>query len=78
MEFIELKNVFKVYENGVTALADTNISIEKGEFVFIIGQSGSGKSTLTKLLYREEKPNKGDVFVGGINVGKLKNGNVYK
>ncbi len=78
MEFIELKNVFKVYENGVTALADANLSISKGEFVFIIGESGSGKSTLTKLLYREEKPTKGSVFVGGINVGKLKNGNVYK
>ena len=78
MEFIELKNVFKVYENGVTALADANPSISKGEFVFIIGESGSGKSTLTKLLYREEKPTKGSVFVGGINVGKLKNGNVYK
>ncbi len=78
MEFIELKNVFKVYNNGVTALADANMSISKGEFVFIIGESGSGKSTLTKLLYREEKPNKGSVFVGGINVGKLKNGNVYK
>lgn len=78
MSFIEIKNVFKVYENGVTALADANLEIEKGEFVFIIGQSGSGKSTLTKLLYREEKPNKGQVIVGGINVGKLKNGNVYK
>lgn len=78
MAFIELKNVFKVYENGVTALADANLSIEKGEFVFIIGQSGSGKSTLTKLLYREEKPTKGSVYVGGINVSKLRNGNVYK
>lgn len=78
MEFIEFRNVFKVYNNGVTALADFNLSISKGEFVFIIGQSGSGKSTLTKLLYREEKPNKGQVFVGGINVGKLRNGNVYK
>lgn len=78
MEFIELKNVFKVYNNGVTALADVNVSIKKGEFVFIIGASGSGKSTLTKLLYREEKPNRGTVYVGGINVGKLKNGNVYK
>lgn len=78
MEFIELKNVFKVYNNGVSALADVNLSIAPGEFVFIIGRSGSGKSTLTKLLYREEKPNKGSVFVGGINVGKLKNGNVYK
>ena len=78
MEFIELRNVFKVYKNGVSALADVNLSISKGEFVFIIGQSGSGKSTLTKLLYREEKPTKGQVFVGGINVGKLRNGNVYK
>lgn len=78
MEFIEFKNVFKVYNNGVTAMADVNLSIKKGEFVFIIGASGSGKSTLTKLLYREEKPNRGTVYVGGINVGKLKNGNVYK
>lgn len=78
MEFIELRNVFKVYKNGVSALADINLSISKGEFVFIIGQTGCGKSTLTKLLYREEKPNKGTVFVGGINVGKLRNGNVYK
>lgn len=78
MEFIELKNVFKVYTNGVTALADANLSIEKGEFVFIIGQSGSGKSTLTKLLYREEKPTKGSVFVGGVNVSKLRDNNVYK
>lgn len=78
MEFIEFRNVFKVYKNGVSALADLNVTIAKGEFVFIIGQSGSGKSTLTKLLYREEKPTKGQVFVGGINVGKLRNGNVYK
>ena len=78
MEFIELKNVFKVYKNGVTALADVSVSISAGEFVFIIGESGSGKSTLTKLLYREEKPNKGSVFVGGVNVSSLRNSNVYK
>ena len=78
MEFIELKNVFKVYKNGVSALADVSLSIKKGEFVFIIGQSGSGKSTLSKLLYREEKPNRGTVYVGGVNVSKLRNSNVYK
>ncbi len=72
------KNVYKVYKNGVTALADVNLTISAGEFVFIIGESGSGKSTLTKLLYREEKPNKGSVFVGGINVSGLRNSNVYK
>ena len=78
MAFIELNNVYKVYNNGVSALADVNLSIEKGEFVFVIGESGSGKSTLTKLLYREEKPNRGSVMVGGINVARLRNGNVYK
>ena len=78
MDFIEFKNVFKVYKNGVSALADLNLTIKKGEFVFIIGQSGSGKSTLTKLLYREERPNRGEVYVGGVNVSKLRNGNVYK
>ena len=78
MAFIELNNVYKVYNNGVSALADVNLTIDKGEFVFVIGESGSGKSTLTKLLYREEKPNRGSVIVGGINVARLRNGNVYK
>ncbi len=78
MAFIELKHVYKVYKNGVTALADVNLSINRGEFVFIIGSSGSGKSTLTKVLYREEKVTKGTVMVGGVNVSKLRNGNVYK
>ena len=78
MEFIELKNCYKIYKNGVTALADGNLSIERGEFVFIIGPTASGKSSLMKLFYREEKPNKGEVYVGGINVCKLKNSKVYK
>ena len=78
MEFIELDHVFKVYKNGVTALADVSLQIQRGEFVFVIGESGSGKSTLTKLLYREEKPNRGKVFVGGIEVSKMPNGRVYK
>ena len=78
MAFIELKNVTKQYKNGVTALYDLNLEIEKGDFVFIIGGSGSGKSTLIKLLYREEKPTSGTIKLGGINVGKLRNGNVYK
>lgn len=78
MKFIELKNVSKVYKNGVTALADVSISIEKGEFVFVIGLTASGKSTFIKTLYREEKPTKGTVMVGGLNVGKIRNGKVYK
>lgn len=78
MEFIELKDVYKVYKNGVTGLAGVNLKIKKGDFVFIIGHTASGKSTLIKLLYREEKPTKGSVTVGGINVAKLRNSKIYK
>mgnify|MGYP001089889805 CR=1 FL=1 len=78
MNFIEIKNCSKIYKNGVTAIADLDLDIRKGEFVFIIGATASGKSTLIKMLYREEKPTKGSVMVGGINVAKLRNGKVYK
>ena len=78
MRFIEIKNCYKVYKNGVAAIADLTLNINKGEFVFVIGASGSGKSTLIKMLYREEKPTKGTVEIGGINVGKLRNRTVYK
>ena len=78
MEFISINNCYKVYDNGVTALADGNLKIEKGEFVFLIGPTASGKSTILKMLYREEKPNKGEVYVGGVNVAKLRNSRVYK
>ena len=78
MEFIEIKDVYKVYKNGVTALAGVNLNIKKGDFVFVIGHTASGKSTLIKLLYREEKPTKGSVNVGGVNVAKLRNSKIYK
>lgn len=78
MKLIEFKNVSKVYKNGVTALADLSVTVGKGEFVFVIGATASGKSTFIKLLYREEKPTKGTVLVGGLNVGKIRNGRVYK
>lgn len=78
MKFIDIKHCYKVYKNGVTAIADLTLSIDKGEFVFITGASGCGKSTLVKMLYREEKPTKGDIMVGGVNVAKLYNSKVYK
>lgn len=78
MDFIKMKNVKKQYKNGVTAIHDMDLSIEKGEFVFIIGSTGCGKSTLIKMIYREEKPTSGKILVGGIDVAKLRNGKVYK
>lgn len=78
MDLIRIKNVEKKYKNGVTAIYDLNIAIEKGSFVFVIGGSGSGKSTLIKMLYREEKPTKGQIIVGGLDVAKLKDKKVYK
>ena len=78
MELINISDVSKRYKNGVTAIYDLDLKIKKGEFVFVIGGSGSGKSTLIKMLYREEKPTKGQRIIGGINVAKLRNGKVYK
>lgn len=78
MDLIRIKNVEKKYKNGVTAIYDLNLAIEKGSFTFVIGGSGSGKSTLIKMLYREEKPSKGQIVVGGLDVAKLRNKKVYK
>ena len=78
MDLIRMRDVSKTYKNGVTALYDFDINIEKGDFVFIIGPTGCGKSTLIKMLYREEKPDKGSIIVGGTNVVKLRNSKVYK
>ena len=78
MKFIELKNVSKVYRNGVTALANVSVEIDKGEFVFVIGLTASGKSTFIITFYRDEKPSSGTVMVGGLNVGKIRNRRVYK
>ena len=58
---IKLTNVTKIYKTGVRALNDVNLTIEPGEFVYVIGTTGAGKSTFIKLLYRDEKPTSGKV-----------------
>jgi len=78
VSLIKVRNVKKQYKNGVTALYDVDLDINKGEFVFVIGSTGCGKSTLMKMLYREEKPSSGSINVGGVEVAKLRNGKVYK
>ncbi|EST55439.1 cell division protein FtsE [Brevibacillus panacihumi W25] len=69
---IEMFDVWKTYPNGTNALKGVNIKIEKGEFVYVVGPSGAGKSTFIKLMYREEKPTKGQIFLGGFNVSRIK------
>ncbi|MCF8563839.1 cell division ATP-binding protein FtsE [Alicyclobacillus tolerans] len=69
---IEMQDVWKQYPNGTPALNGITIKIDKGEFVYVVGPSGAGKSTFIKLIYREEKPNKGHIFVNGFNIERLK------
>lgn len=69
---IEFINVTKSYPNGVQALKNINLRIEKGEFVFLVGSSGAGKTTILKLLYRELLPTIGTIKVLGRDVVKLK------
>ena len=68
---IEFRNVTKVYSTGVTAVDNTSLEIEKGEFVFIVGSSGCGKSTLMKMLMKEVEPTEGQIFVNGIDITKI-------
>lgn len=68
---VRFQDVTKVYPNGVVALRAVSLSIDPGEFVFIVGPTGTGKSTLLKLIYREDLPTGGAVMVAGRDVTAL-------
>ena len=69
---LKLEDLFKTYENGTKALKGVNLTIEDGEFVFVVGPSGSGKSTIIKMLTAEVRPTSGKVSVNGYDIGSIK------
>jgi len=73
---ISLRGVSLIYPNGVRALDNVSLEINKGDFVFLVGHSGTGKSSLLRLLYREARPSAGDITVDGIRVDRLRRGRV--
>ncbi len=69
---IEFKKVKKVFKDGTIGLNDVNLTINKGEFVFLIGASGAGKTTLMEHIVMEEIPTSGELIIDGEDLTKMK------
>ncbi|WP_017304765.1 cell division ATP-binding protein FtsE [Spirulina subsalsa] len=75
---IRLQDVSKIYPDGSRCLIGANLNLKRGDFIFITGTSGTGKSTLLKLLYGEETPSSGQIYVNGSEVHELKGDHLAK
>ena len=71
---IRLAGVTKIFEPDIVALEDVYLSIDKGEFVYLVGTTGSGKTTLLRLISREYLPSRGQITVGDVNLRKISRG----
>lgn len=69
---IKMKDVYKTYSNGVTALHGITVHIDEGEFVYVVGPSGAGKSTFVKLILREERVTTGKIIINATDLSKMK------
>jgi cell division transport system ATP-binding protein len=77
MAIIELSDVNLEYPNNMKALDNINLFINSGEFVFLMGPTGSGKSSILKLLYREEIPTSGEVYINNHDVTELRREKIF-
>jgi cell division transport system ATP-binding protein len=68
---VEMRRVTKVYPGGHVGLEQVSLRVERGEFVFLVGQTGCGKTTLIKTLLREIRPTEGEVLIAGRDIGSL-------
>jgi cell division transport system ATP-binding protein len=73
---IQLFHVTKAYPGDPPVLTDVNLTVDKGEFVFLTGPSGAGKTTLLRLVFCAEQPSRGQILVGGRNVARIREASV--